>query len=115
MSIKFIEPWVISFFKTQSLVVLRRKKDNFPLNVSYTEDGLKWTANKIGRCLYFKDGFIRGGKIDSSMELSDEVYVSHFVPINHRSESAQSAECLWTKKALGLLSLRVDYTKVFKM
>lgn len=103
MTIKYIEPWVLNFLKTQNLVALRRKKDNLLLNVSYTEDGLKWTAAKNGTLVYYKRGYVSQGKIITDEVISDEVYVSPFVPMNHRTEFLQSYEAFWTKKALKLL------------
>lgn len=103
MVVKDIEPWVITFLGANNLKVLRRKKDGMALNVSYTEDGLKWTSNKVGRALYYKDGVIKEGKIVSSMEKSNEVYVEKFVPSNRKTAHAQSAECLWIHKAMKLL------------
>jgi len=81
--------------------VLRRKKDNSPLNVSYTIDGLKWTSNKLGKALFFKDAYISKGKIvGEDLEMSDEVYVELFDPIEFHSIPLQRAELRFLDKAL---------------
>lgn len=85
------------------MVVLRRKSDNVALNVSYSEYGLKWTANKLGRALMFHRAFISNGRIIGSqrgLDPSALVYTEHFVPRNHQTEEAQAAEFRWLDKAL---------------
>lgn len=94
------------YLTDKQFVVLRRKKDGMPLNVSYTEDGLKWTSNKLGRALYYKKAQIRFGKIvhygEYSNEMSPDVYVELFVPKEHKRADMQTAELRWVDKALRL-------------
>lgn len=51
-----------------------------------------------GKIVFPKDV---NGNIDTS--LSNDVYVEQFVPRNHSTEFAQSAEYTWITKALKLL------------
>jgi len=102
MTIREIEPWVITFIGATNLWVLRRKKDGAALNVSYSEEGLKWSCNKTGRAIYFQKGYIRGGKLPEGI-MSAEVYVERFKPGNKKSQFLQQAECTWIGKALRLM------------
>lgn len=111
MTIREISPSLIKYIASNDLKVLRRKKDDVALNVSYTISGLKYTANKLGRAIMYKRAFISNGvitfpktldgKVDDS--LSPNIYVEHFVPRNHSTEFAQEAEYTWVLKALRLL------------
>ena len=88
----------------QRLLVLRKRGSNVALNVSYTEDGLKWTCNKVGRLLYYKSGIIKDGSIyTKDTEMSSDVYVEPFVPRNFSNEEAQVIEYTWCKKALAMM------------
>jgi hypothetical protein len=95
------------YLTNKQFVVLRRKKDGMPLNVSYTEDGLKWTSNKLGRSLYYKKAKIQFGKIvhygeEHDTSISPDVYVELFVPKEHKRTDMQTAELRWVDKALRL-------------
>lgn len=92
MVIREIPPHLISFIESKQFWVLRRKRDNFALNISFSPDGLKWTANKLGRALMFKRAFVSKGRIEGDLSLSRDVYVEVFKPRNHETEAAQVAE-----------------------
>lgn len=112
----------------ENLKVLRNKA-GVALNVSYTEDGLKWTGNKDGRALYYKNARISGGKITGKdLTKSNQVIVETFVPTNfdpyRRDKNGevivdqetgkplldsvnvfkQSAEATWVGKAIRLIN-----------
>ena len=96
MIIREISPEIRQLIADKHMFVLRRKRDNVALNVSYSRDGLKWTSNKLGRCLMFKRAFVRNGRIepvgDYGAQEATDVYTERFVPSNHDTESAQVAE-----------------------
>lgn len=103
MVIREIPPNLISYISSQNLWVLRRKSDGFALNVSYSPEGLKWTANKLGRALAYKRAFIKSGKITGDLEPSKAVYIEKFVPRNQPTEQAQVVEFTWVDKAIRLI------------
>lgn len=53
--VKAIEERIAKFISDRDLLVLREKKTGRALNVSYTEDGLKYTTSLSGRLIYFTD------------------------------------------------------------
>lgn len=93
-----------TYIHGKNLMVLRRKSDKMALNVSYTEDGLKWTANKLGRALFYKRAFISQGKFIGDLTPSNNVYVERFYPTSPSGASKDyvAAECTWLTKALVL-------------
>ena len=118
-----IEERFITFIGDRNLVVLRDAKTHKALNVSTTEDGLKWTYlnNRQGLC-YFKNGkFQRNLEVDKHGNLkgfvnivsndnkpltkSSKIYVEKFIPRNHDDLGNQKAEYVWVNKALRLLNL----------
>ena len=84
------------------------------LNVSYTEEGLKWTSSKT-KYLYFNQANSRLvlGKtknmlvLEGDLSKSPKVFVEDFVPRNHYRGSVihpdQPTEYLWVDKGLRLL------------
>ena len=94
---------LVQFITDKHYWVLRRKKDNCPLNVSYTVEGLMWTTNKLGRSLFFKDTMVSMGKIlpkHGKYVESDEVYYEKFAPRTHANYATQTAELRWLDKAM---------------
>ena len=83
------------------------------LNVSYSEEGLKWTSNKFGRLLYFADAFITheedgSPKFTGNVKKDKKKFVEDFIPRDHffngrMNEETQRAEFLWVDKGLRLL------------
>lgn len=100
---KPIEKSILSFIRDRKLYVLRDKRTHTALNVSYSEDGLRWTTNKVGRLLYFKKAYLTSGRMVGDLSPSEEVYVEKFVPRNHERTASQVAEYTWIKKATHLL------------
>lgn len=103
MVIREISPELIDHIRRQNLWVLRRKKDGYALNVSYSVYGLQWTCNKLGRALMYRRAFISKGRLIGDLAPSKDVYVEVFVPRNHDTEAAQVAEFTWVDKALRLI------------
>lgn len=103
MNLKQIERGIATFIKDRNLVVLRDRRSNAALNVSYTEDGLKWTTNKVGRLLYYNKAFLSSGRMVGDLSPSKAVYIERFVPRDHPTSSAQVAEYTWIKKGTHLL------------
>ena len=85
------------------LKVLRRKKDHTALNISFTIEGLKWTTNKVGRSLYYKNAFLSKGRFVGDLTPSNDVYVEDYFPQNRGDNRLQSAEMVWVNKAIALL------------
>jgi len=100
-----------------------------PLNISFSESGLRWTANNRRRLLYFKNAELRNVKLlvpgteesiwypkfhalsQDGLEKSDNVYIETFVPMNHTYPDGnlrtkhQVAEYRWIDKALRLINM----------
>lgn len=100
--VRTLPTWLVERVTRSRLYVLRHK-DGTALNVSYTEDGLKWTCNKRGKALYYKNAFIAGGRIVGDFTPSPDVYVEKFVPVNHSAYFKQMAESTWVDKAVRLV------------
>ena len=121
-----IKPGVGKFISDRNLYVLRDKATNTALNVSYTEDGLKWTTNVSGKLLYYQNGkfqrninlsesLSKGEVVDTYVSIvsndnkplrtSNKVYVEKFVPTNQTTFKGQIAEYTWVDKAYHLLTL----------
>lgn len=108
-----IEPWIRSFVSDRDLVVLRQTKDNKALNVSYSEDGLKWTTDTYGNLIYYDNARLRHKQLNKdswlpyiegdTTQMSSKVYVEKFRPIDHSKVYLQIAEFLWCNKALRML------------
>jgi len=85
------------------------------LNVSYTDQGLRYTCNKFAKLLYFDNAFIvaKDGipSIKGILNKSKDVYVEDFIPRDHFITTkirwidldAQRAEFLWVNKGMALL------------
>lgn len=88
-------------------VILREKATDKGLDVAYTVDGLKWTANKTGRNLYtnlpqhkvitYKDGKMT---FVNNIKMSDRVYVEKFYPRKFKNPFMNKYEMTWVNKAL---------------
>lgn len=101
-----VEPWIRTFIQDRDLYVLREKRNDKALNVSYSPDGLKLTANKAGKLRYYKNAFfVTDGEIRGDMTPSRSVYIEKFVPKDHTNRSNQIAEFLWIDKAMKLYRL----------
>ena len=85
------------------MYVLREKKSKKALGLSYTEEGLKLTANKVGRLLYYKSAVLNNnnGKISVSnnIEKNPNVIIEKFKPLKFESKHLQKCENLWVRKA----------------
>lgn len=85
---------------------MRRKKDLLPLNVSYTVDGLKWTANKMGKSLFYKNARVFKGRIiseDGPLVENPDVFYEPFDAIDHYNLDLRKAELRNLDKALKML------------
>ena len=69
------------------LYCLRDKKTKRILNVAYTQDGLEYTYNKVGKCLYNESSYvdiykrisfdgIKPDKLRISLEKSENYYAN---------------------------------------
>jgi|AACY02.6.fsa_nt_gi hypothetical protein len=114
---KKIEPWIREFIAENDLVVLRNSRGK-ALSVSYTEDGLKWAANKFGKLLYFDNAHLRHRQMDDGswvpyvkgeLKKSPRVTVEKFVPRDHRHISNQIAEYFWVNRGMKMLYHVPDY------
>jgi hypothetical protein len=107
MKLAEIDYKAIQFFRKNPLVVLRSSYSDIALNVSYSFKGLKWSCDRNGRSLYFKNGIIRNGEIQSTdggaLIPRKDVYVQRFIPINHDSIILQAAEFAAVKRGYKLL------------
>lgn len=86
----------------QKMFCLRDVRTHKVLNVSFTEDGLKWTLDHNGNLIYFKSGRIAqrydknyniiGLYFKGNLTPSSRVYVEEFIPKNHSLPYSQTAE-----------------------
>jgi hypothetical protein len=69
------------------LYCLRDKKTKRILNVAYTQDGLEYTYNKVGKCLYNESSYVdiyqrisfddvKSDKLRVSLEKSENYYAN---------------------------------------
>lgn len=86
------------------------------LNVSYSEEGLKWTQNRFRKLLYFRKARLQVTLVNGKPHLipvgdlskSDHVYVEEFIPQDHYNKHGQLdrdkqlAEYQWCNKAVKL-------------
>ena len=105
--------------------VLRDSKTGMALNVSFTIEGLYWTANENGKLLMFENATLLrivdvekslkrdqtvvdhvtiGSRDGTSLRKSNKVYVEKFVPTDQSTRRAQVAECVYVDKAYRLLT-----------
>jgi hypothetical protein len=72
------------------MYVLRDKKTNKPLYLSYTIEGLKWATNSRGKLLYFKDAHLekRNNKVIfvGNLQQSSDVYIAIYSRYPHKQE-----------------------------
>lgn len=84
------------------MVVLRSKKDDRILGMAYSEDGLKYINNKIGKLIYFKNAVIKHNaenivpNIVGDVRKADNVYVTEYKHIQHKNPSIQKMENFWS-------------------
>ena len=107
-----IEPRIANFVADQEFYVLRDSLTNKALNVSYTEDGLKWTTNATGKLIYFRNAKVQVNYDKNYLPVStqfvgdtrpsNKVKVEKFIPTNHAFAKAQIAEYTWVDKAYRL-------------
>lgn len=106
-----IDKGMRALIASQDMWILRSKSGK-GLGVSYSEEGLKLTANKGGKLLYYRDAYLRHKKDDSGQWIpyldgdltpSDKVYVEKFVPKDHKRKDFQIAEFRWVDKAHKML------------
>lgn len=121
-----INPRIKQFIVDRNLYVLRDAKTGNALNVSYSEDGLKWTTNAAGKLLYYQNGMLapkinvkkstRNNELvfdyvtivprdGQTLRKSNRVYVEKFIPTDRNTLREQIAEYTWTDKAYRLLVL----------
>lgn len=105
-----IEPWIKTFIKDRNLWVLRKRDRRGPgraLNVSYTEDGLKYTMDKYGTLIACKNAklVLEDGKLNivGNTNLPHNVYIEKFVPQEHQNLRDQLVEFMMSNRALKLL------------
>lgn len=96
----------------KNLVCLRDVKTGRLLNVSFSEEGLKWTISPQGKLIYFKKANIK--RIHNSeyrivaiepkgnLTMSEKVFVEPFVPRNSSNAYLQAAEYAGIHKAYKL-------------
>lgn len=78
--------YIKELVEKKHLKVLRERRTNKALNVSYTEDGLKFTMNKTGRYIFDPD----------------KNYVEEFTPRDFKDPHLQKCEVTWIMKATKL-------------
>jgi hypothetical protein len=85
------------------MVVMRDAKTRRALGLSYSEDGLKLTANKSGRLIYYNRAVIRpiNGKVTvvGDLRISPRIIVEPYKRENHKSYAENNYEEFWACKA----------------
>ena len=84
--------------------VLRDRKTNKALAVAFTEDGLKYTSNKTGKLIYFRNAkLVKVGNklcVEGDIRRSNRVYTEVFKPKEFDNPHLTRCEILWIDKAL---------------
>jgi len=93
-----IKEEVRQLIASNNLRVLRDKSTHKALGISYTEDGLKTIANKMGKYIYFSN--VNKLQDISKGKKSDKVYSEKFIPRDFENRSLQTAEMHWVEAAL---------------
>jgi len=86
-----------------SFLVMRQKSNKKPLGVAMTEDGLKFTCNKIGKALYYKNAFFSNGKLRGNLNTSNDMYIEKFNPNINKNYRYINEEIQWMHKCHKLL------------
>lgn len=130
-SLTLIDPEVRTQIEEANFLVMRRKSDNMPLNISFTESGLRWTANNRRRLLFFRNAELRNVKLTldtnesiwypkfhalspDGLEKSPDVVIERFSPMDHLYPDGQIksrnqvAEYRWVDKALRFIYMQND-------
>lgn len=106
-----LDQWMIDYIKGYDLKVLTL--NDTPLNVSYTESGLRWTSDKQGRFIFFNDSkrFISDSYATVlGNEKNPHIAIKPYIPQNHYDEKGnldirkQLAELYVIDKAMRLLT-----------
>lgn len=105
-----LSTWLVEYIKQQKFKVLRDSKTHKALNVSYTEDGLKYTQDINRRWIYFTKAkmVVVPSDVGYTMDFkgntqkSQGTYVEDFVPRLHGRLDLDKAELTWMGKAYRL-------------
>ena len=103
-----ISPHIREYLKQKKLYVMRDKRTNRPLNVSYTEDGLRYTQNSSGRWIYFQGAWADRTNSDKitfrgNLKRNREVYIELYEPRDHKDSKSKMFEFTFMGKAYRLL------------
>lgn len=121
--LELISPSVQSRFQSNVLYVLRSSRNHKAIEVSLTQDGLKWVTDTKGEFIYFKNADLRVDEENGrpvfayfverspgGLQPSKNYYVERFIPRDHyRSNGTlhpylQGVEYLACKKGLSILT-----------
>ena len=98
-----IYPKIREIVENNNMKVLREIGTNRPLNVSYSEEGLKLTINKAGRLLCYRNAILRNrdGVVapEGDMRPSNRVYIEDFKPRDFNDSYMSKLEARWIDKA----------------
>lgn len=84
------------------MFIMRDKYTRKPLGISYTEDGLRVQANKMGIYTYCK-GRVMDLNSARTAQRNPNVVVERFIPREGLQGKAQTEEILWINKAKHML------------
>lgn len=94
---------------------IRQKGSNKLLGVSFTEDGLKYVANSMGKILLFRNArFARHGDkvvLTGDLRPSNTVYVTKYEKLYHRVAHLDKIETFW-EKAIDLKTNYPNYQNI---
>lgn len=78
------------------MYVLRDKKTNKPLYISYSVEGLQWASNNRGKLLFFKNAHIekRDKKLIfvGNLQQNPDVYIAIYKKYPHKQEYLKNIE-----------------------
>lgn len=105
--IKPIDSRASKLLKDNPMMCLRSARTGIVISVSYSIKGLKWLSDKNGRSIFYENGVIRNGRVESTdggpLRQSTAVVVTRFFPKNHESGVLQAAEYAAVNKAFKML------------
>jgi hypothetical protein len=100
-----INPEVKELLTKNKIMIMRDKRTKTPLNVSFTEEGLRLTANKNGVYLYC-EGRVTNYNDAKIAKKNPNVIVERFIPRESDNPTVIKQEILWANKAKYLLGIK---------
>jgi hypothetical protein len=98
-----VDDYSKNLLKENTIMIMRDKHTKMPLGVSFTEEGLRLTANKMGIYQYC-EGRVRTMNEAKIAKRNPNVIIERFIPRDYpNNPRLTTAEILWVNKAKYML------------